>query len=339
MHKLKLTLICLVVGGSQLVQAKNLITTATSCMGSSPSIVRWAALVKDINTGVACSGILISPNFALTARSCVSSNNIIVYPSSGDVVNHPMDTGIVVNKVLTAPVGDLALLHLATNPQNGIAINDYPVLDYNYQFTGVTNCTSPVMGYTHKTDSPQKETYFKAAVEIDGVASTNAQYDGDLIIVNKFSGNPPKSDRGGPILIDNKVAGLNSIDGARYYTSFSNPQVASWIKARGYYQNDCPDGVVSIIHADDMDGGYGDAHISGFASSSIPVMVRADKGWTRANVNPSDGSWSTDITYRQVKRGSVNVIPVTAQQSTPAGEVCTTATKLLRVGSYDVGII
>ncbi|MFI9382707.1 S1 family peptidase [Kutzneria sp. NPDC052558] len=158
--------------------------------------------------GFECSGTIIAPQWVMTAHHCQSSNGMHVKVGN---VNFDQGTNVAVDRQVTSPNGDIALLHLATAVQT-----TYMQLGSADPATGSTN---QIYGWGRTLNqSPPASVLRTANVRVTG-RSTDA-YGGRAIASTGINGAAWHGDSGGPEVANGVQVGVASTAG----NSGSNPQ-------------------------------------------------------------------------------------------------------------------
>jgi secreted trypsin-like serine protease len=217
------------------------VATATTPTGVQPNIVggenaptvSWGAQVY-VNTpgrqwdGFNCSGTVIASRWVLTARHCLDEDGSGMRVRVG---SNQLQSGteIDVDRKETAPRGDVALLHLASdagttpiklgdaNPSNG--------------------STNQLYGWGRETPSGPPASALKVAnVRVTG--SSSDAYGGRAIQSVGINGSAWKGDSGGPQIADGVQVGVAStvqnqngsnVNGTNNYSSVASAR--SWIRS------------------------------------------------------------------------------------------------------------
>ena len=151
--------------------------------------------------GFECSGTIIAAQWVVTAHHCQSSSGMHV--KIGDV-NFDKGTNVSVDKQLTSPDGDIALLHLATP-----VTTTYMKLGSADPATGTTN---QIYGWGRTIDqSPPASVLRTANVKVTG-SSTDA-FGGRAIASQGINGAAWHGDSGGPEVYNGVEVGVASTAG------------------------------------------------------------------------------------------------------------------------------
>ena len=158
--------------------------------------------------GFECSGTIIAPQWVMTARHCENPPGIHVLVGN---VNFDQGTRGQVDRQVTSPNGDIALLHLASPVQT-----TYMRLGSADPATGTTN---QIYGWGRTLNqSPPAAVLRTANVQVTG-RSTDA-YGGRAIASRGINGAAWHGDSGGPEVYNGLQVGVASTAG----NSGSNPQ-------------------------------------------------------------------------------------------------------------------
>jgi secreted trypsin-like serine protease len=185
--------------------------------GSTVSSAPWAAAVFS-NGSFTCSGTIISANYVLTARHCISGTMSVrvgsVNRSSG---------GVTRSVASTSTRNDLALMRLSSSVSTS-----YMPLSSAYPPVGSTNSLYGwgMTCYSGCDASPVLKT---ASVRVTSTNVTDA-YGGRAIATTRINGNAWRGDSGGPQVYNGAQVGVASTaDGQsrQYYGSVADNR--SWI--------------------------------------------------------------------------------------------------------------
>ena len=158
--------------------------------------------------GFECSGTIIAAQWVMTAHHCQSSSGMHVKIGN---VNFDQGTNVAVDRQVTSPNGDIALLHLASAVQT-----TYMKLGSADPATGTTN---QIYGWGRTLNqSPPASVLRTANVRVTG-RSTDA-YGGRAIASTGVNGAAWHGDSGGPEVYNGVQVGVASTAG----NSGSNPQ-------------------------------------------------------------------------------------------------------------------
>jgi secreted trypsin-like serine protease len=174
---------------------------------SSPSIIGgqnaddapWAAQVSWNDTGFACSGTVIAPQWVLTAGHCANTDGMSVLIGSPQLGQGTEDQ---VDKATVDPDGDLALLHLADPAQTTfakLADQDPKVGDTNEIYG---------WGMTSTNSGPAQQLKM-AKVKVTSVNCQDAA-GGKAICSSAVTGAAFHGDSGGPEMADGTEVGVCS---------------------------------------------------------------------------------------------------------------------------------
>ncbi|GLY07200.1 MULTISPECIES: trypsin-like serine protease [Actinoplanes] len=185
--------------------------------GSTVSSAPWAAAVFS-NGSFTCSGTIISANYVLTARHCISGTMSV---RVGSVNRTSGGTTSAVSATSTRY--DLALMRLSTPIST-----TYMALSSAYPPVGSTNSIYG-WGMTCYSGCDASTTLKTASVQVTSTNQTDA-YGGRAIGSTRINGNAWRGDSGGPQVYNNAQVGVASTaDGSsrQYYGSVAYNR--SWI--------------------------------------------------------------------------------------------------------------
>jgi secreted trypsin-like serine protease len=187
--------------------------------GSTVSSAPWAAAVFS-NGSFTCSGTIISANYVLTARHCISGSMSVrvgsVNRTSGGVTRTVSSTSV---------RSDLALMRLSSP-----VTTSYMPLSSAYPPVGSTNSIYG-WGMTCYSGCSASPTLKTATVQVTSTNQTDA-YGGRAIGSTRINGNAWRGDSGGPQVYNGAQVGVASTaDGQsrQYYGSVAYNR--SWIRS------------------------------------------------------------------------------------------------------------
>lgn len=185
--------------------------------GSTVSSAPWAAAVFSNGT-FTCSGTIISANYVLTARHCISGSMSVRVGS----VNRASG-GVTRTVSSTSTRNDLALMRLSSSVST-----TYMPLSSSYPPVGSTNSLYG-WGMTCYSDCDASSVLKTASVRVTSTNQTDA-YGGRAIGSTGINGNAWRGDSGGPEVYNGAQVGVASTaDGTsrQYYASVAYNR--SWI--------------------------------------------------------------------------------------------------------------
>lgn len=167
--------------------------------GGEPVNVPWLALVS--GDGHFCSGVLVNPDWMITAKHCPSSEvQFADGPLRSDGTRQV--NRVKVDKAMDAPSGDVKLMHLATP----YPLAAYPEMDLGY-VAGVGDT-----GVIYGVGTPNVGSLRRAAVIVTGAGTDG--FGGPAVHVEGVSGSAQPGDSGGPLMINGKLVGVASTSSA-----------------------------------------------------------------------------------------------------------------------------
>jgi secreted trypsin-like serine protease len=190
-------------------------TTATSDPGPAESkivagrvapLTPWVVQIVEtggtIGAGLEedCTGVQVDASWVLTARHCTGdTDDIDVYQSNS--VTHQGDAAPV-DRVVVAPKGDIALLHLAAPAP----LPTYASLDLGSP--AAASGTGTIEGYGLRAHGKEATRLYAAKVRLTGAQVDG--FGGTAQEVTGLSGAANHGDSGGPLLVQGRVRGLCS---------------------------------------------------------------------------------------------------------------------------------
>lgn len=176
-----------------------------------------------------CTGEQINASWVLTAEHCVDGTTAMDVYHSNSTTNR--GTATPVDKLYSAPKGDIALVHLRT-PKT---LSSYAPVDLAYSTR--TSGTGTIMGYGNRANSVPTTGLYQATVNLTG-RSVDA-YGGTAQHVTGVSGAANHGDSGGALVVGGKVVAVcstgDSADPGADTHAGSNyavlTQSASWIRS------------------------------------------------------------------------------------------------------------
>jgi len=187
--------------------------------GSTVSSAPWAAAVFS-NGSFTCSGTIISANYVLTARHCISGTMSVRVGS----VNRTSG-GVTRTVSSTTTSNDLALMRLSSSVSTS-----YMPLSSAYPPVGSTNSLYG-WGQTCYSGCSASTTLKTATVQVTSTNQTDA-YGGRAIASTRINGNAWRGDSGGPQVYNGAQVGVASTaDGQsrQYYGSVAYNR--AWIQS------------------------------------------------------------------------------------------------------------
>ncbi|OUE18918.1 putative peptidase precursor [Clavibacter michiganensis] len=147
-----------------------------------------------------CTGVQVDASWVLTARHCTGDTvDIDVYQSNS--VTHSGHASPV-DRVVVAPKGDIALMHLAAPAP----LSAYAPLDL--RSGAASSGTGTIEGYGFRAHGRQATRLYAATVRLTGAEVDGAG--GAAQEVTGISGAAAEGDSGGPLLVHGRVRGLCS---------------------------------------------------------------------------------------------------------------------------------
>jgi secreted trypsin-like serine protease len=147
-----------------------------------------------------CTGVQVDASWVLTARHCTGdTDDIDVFQSKS--VTRRGDTAPV-DRVVVAPKGDIALMHLAAPAP----LSAYAPLDLRSGASA--SGTGTIEGYGSRAHDEQATRLYAASVRLTGAEADG--FHGAAQEVTGISGAANHGDSGGPLLVQGRVRGLCS---------------------------------------------------------------------------------------------------------------------------------
>ncbi|MBT1636306.1 S1 family peptidase [Clavibacter michiganensis] len=147
-----------------------------------------------------CTGVQVDASWVLTARQCTGdTDDIDVYQSNSVTHSGPATP---VDRVVVAPKGDIALMHLAAPAP----LSAYAPLDL--RSGAAASGTGTIEGYGFRAHGKQATRLYAATVRLTGAEVDG--FHGAAQEVTGINGVPNDGDSGGPLLVDGRVRALCS---------------------------------------------------------------------------------------------------------------------------------
>ena len=191
----------------------------------------WAVQLLFVLDGqtYGCTGEQITASWVLTAQHCIDGISSMNVYHSNSTTNR--GTAAPVDRVVAAPSGDIALVHLRT----AYPLSSYPSL--NLTATAVGSGTGTILGYGARANSVGADALYQATVRLTG--SSSDAYSGAAQHINGSTGAANHGDSGGPLIVGGRIIavcstgdesdpGANTQAGSNYALL---SQSASWIRS------------------------------------------------------------------------------------------------------------
>lgn len=226
MKKLLVIFIVVLLGCIQITQASDLQRSKRIIGGELASPTPWAVkliISYDTYSG-SCTGSALAESWILTAQHCLDNKgnkfkSITAHYATG-MNNLISKEGLMIDRTVTAPAGDIALLHL----KNPYSIDKYP--DLSFEDNTHPNMLGDILGYGKRNTDITESMLYQVQVQVIDKAHVGSLYNGDYLLVEGVNGTSRAGDSGGPFLIKNKIVGV--LHGTGLYSNLS--QSAQWVK-------------------------------------------------------------------------------------------------------------
>uniref|UniRef100_A0A942Y9Q4 S1 family peptidase n=1 Tax=Neobacillus citreus TaxID=2833578 RepID=A0A942Y9Q4_9BACI len=221
------------VGGSLGATAANAATLSPQVIGGEQApATPWEVQLVFQQGGTdsyGCTGEQLNASWVLTAKHCVDGTTAMNVYHSNSTTNPGTPTAV--DRLYSAPAGDIALVHLRTAK----SLSSYAQLDLGY--TAKSTGTGTIMGYGNRANSVPTTGLYQATVSLTG-ASRDA-YRGTAQHVTGVTGAANHGDSGGALVVNGKVVavcstgdqadpGADTRAGSNYAVL---TQSASWIRS------------------------------------------------------------------------------------------------------------